>query len=264
MILAGRNKKTIQPVLDRLKTDGVSVEFLQLDLSSQKSVRAAVNALKEKHQQIDVLVNNAAIMACPFDLSEDGIEMQFATNFIGPALFTNLLLEAGLIKDRIVNVSSSASVRRADYLLAPLDDLSYANGQSYHPILAYGTSKIALNLYTRSLATKIKPRHISVFSLNPGSIKSPLQRHLTEEVRSAAFAAARKENPNFVPPSRKTLQQGCAAQLRAALDPSLTEQSGAYLDDCQVVEYQEHRDAYYATERVWQILENLVGHVFIL
>lgn len=245
-----------------MSADNVPVEFLQLDLSSQKSVKVAAAELRERGTKIDVLINNAAIMACPYTLSEDGIEMQFATNHLGPFLFTNLLVQDGLIVERVVNVNSSASVRKAALLLAPLDDLSYEGGKTYNPVHAYGTSKIAMLLYTRTLASRLKSQHISVFTLNPGSIKSPLQRYLSNDMREAAIAAAKKDNPNFVPPTRKTLQQGCSTQLRAALDPSLVPESGAYLDHCQIVEEPEHQDAYPAADRVWRLSEEMVGVKF--
>lgn len=262
IVLAGRSQSKIQPVIDRLVADNVAVEFLQLDLSSQQSVKSAAATVRERGTKIDVLINNAAIMACPYALSEDGIEMQFATNHLGPFLFTNLLVQDGLLVERIVNVNSSASVRKPTLLLAPLDDLSYGGGKSYDPVQAYGTSKIAMLLFTRTLASKLKRRHISIFTLNPGSIKSPLQRYLSSEMREAAIAAAKRDNPNFVPPIRKTLQQGCATQLRAALDPTLIPDSGAYLDHCQIVREQEHLDAYHASDRVWQLSEVMVGVSF--
>jgi NAD(P)-dependent dehydrogenase (short-subunit alcohol dehydrogenase family) len=262
LILAGRSQSKIQPVLDRVREQGVPAEFLLLDLSSQKSIRSAVDRLKGQPIKVDVLINNAAVMASPFSTTEDGIEMQFGTNQVGPFLFTNLLLQAGLIEDRIVNVSSSASVRKAAYLLAPLDDLSYNNGKSYDPIQAYCTSKIALVLSTRKLAAKLKDQNITAFSLNPGSIRSPLQRHMNEEVRKAAYATAYKESYDFQPPQPKTLEQGCSTQLRAALDPDLVRDSGAYLDDCQVVEYREHVEAYAAADRIWKLSEDLVGERF--
>ena len=259
LILAGRNETIIQPVIEKLEATGTRTQFLHLDLSSVASIRAAVEQLVKGQHVTDVLINNAAVMACPFALNEDGIEKQFATNFIGPALFTNLLLEAGLIKHRIVNVSSSASVGKAESLMAPLEDLTYANGATYNPFLAYSTSKMALNLYTKHLAEMIKSNDMTVFCLNPGSIKSPLQRHFTEEGRAAAIATLKRDNPDFVMPKIKTLQQGCATQLRAALDPSIAAESGRYLDHCQFVEHQEHLDAAPAEERVWSILEKATG-----
>ena len=262
LILAGRSQSKIQPVIDRVAAEGVQCDYLQLDLSSQKSIRKAAGVLQKTMTKIDVLINNAAIMATPYGTTEDGIEMQFGTNHVGPFLFTNLLLQAGLIKDRIVNVSSSASVRRARYVLAPLDDLSYDHGKAYDPTQAYCTSKIAALLFTRKLAEKVKDQDIAAFSLNPGSIRSPLQRHMDEEVRRAAYAAAYEESYNFEPPAPKTLQQGCSTQLYAALDPKLSGSSGGYLDDCQVVEYREHVEAYHAADRVWKISEDLVGERF--
>ena len=198
----------------------------------------------------------------PYGTTEDGIETQLGTNHIGAFLFTNLLLQAGLIKDRIVNVNSSASVRKASYVLAPLDDLSYDHGKTYDPVQAYSTSKIAGMLYTRKLATKLKDQNIAAFSLNPGSIISPLQRHMDEDTRQGAYAIAYKESYNFEPPKLKTLQQGCSTQLRAALDPDLAAQSGSYMDDCQVVEYQEHVETYEAADRIWMVSEEMVGEPF--
>jgi NAD(P)-dependent dehydrogenase (short-subunit alcohol dehydrogenase family) len=262
LILAGRSQSKIQPVVDRIRADGGRVEFLQLDLSSQKSVRSAVDSLKRNFTKIDVLINNAAVMMTPYGTTEDGIETQFGTNHIGPFLFTNLLLQAGLIKERIVNVSSSASVRKSPYVVAPLEDLSYGQGKSYDAVQAYSFSKIATILYTRNLAAKLKDENIAVFSLNPGSIRSPLQRYMDAEVRQAAYAVAYEESYNFEPPKLKTLQQGCSTQLRAGLDPSLVGNSGAYLDDCQIVEYQEHVDAYGQGDRVWKVSEELVGQHF--
>ncbi|KPI35326.1 Short-chain dehydrogenase TIC 32, chloroplastic [Cyphellophora attinorum] len=264
LILAGRNISSLQPVIDRVEASGVKTVFLQLDLSSQASIKSAAQSVQDLDVQVDVLINNAGIMACPYALSVDNVETQFATNAVGPALFTYLLLKANLIKHRIVSVSSSASVRNAEYVLAALDDLTYGNGTTYSPIAAYSTSKAALNLFTSELSAKVKSHGISVFALNPGSIKSPLQRYITEEMRQAAFAAAKKENADFVPPVRKSLQEGCATQLRAALDPSLEARSGSYLDDCQVANYQLLEDAKPAASRVWGLLEQMTGTTFEL
>ena len=249
-------------MIDHLENNGTATFFLPLDLGSQKSIRNAVEILKQRGNKIDVLINNAAVMACPWSVTEDGIEMQFGTNHVGPFLFTNLLLRANLVQERIVNVNSSASVRLASFVLPPLDDITYKNGASYDPLQAYSVSKTANLLYTRSLASKLRSRSISIFNLNPGSIASPLQRHLTEEIGEAMYAAAEKWNPDFVPPVRKSAQQGCATQLRAALDPSLAASTGAYLDDCQVREYWQHVEAYGAADKVWKISEDLVGETF--
>jgi NAD(P)-dependent dehydrogenase (short-subunit alcohol dehydrogenase family) len=262
LILAGRSQSKTQPVIDRIRGEGVPVVFLQLDLSSQKSVRGAAQSLKTDAKIIDVLINNAAVMMSPYGKTEDGIESQFATNHIGPWLFTNLLLQAGLIKERIVNVNSSASIRKSPYVLEPLDDLSYADGQKYDPVQGYSFSKMASYLCTRELAARLKPQDIAVFSLNPGSIRSPLQRYMDADLRTHAYELAARESYDFQPPKPKTLQEGASTTLRAALDSDLRPQSGAYLDDCQIVEVREHMDAYPAAARVWAVSESIVAQKF--
>ncbi|GFY93262.1 NAD(P)-binding Rossmann-fold superfamily protein [Actinidia rufa] len=92
-----------------------SVDVLQLDLNSIKSIRAFVNSFEDLNLPLNLLINNAGVMFCPYQLSNDGIEMQFATNHLGHFLLTNLLLDkmketakATGIEGRIVNLSSIA------------------------------------------------------------------------------------------------------------------------------------------------------------
>lgn len=237
---------------------------MRLDLGSQESVRQAADEVKTilRDAKIDVLILNAAIMACPFALTKDGIESQFATNHLGHFLFANLLIKAGLVASRVVVVSSSASERSANSLMPHLKDLSYDQGKTYEPIIAYGVSKACNILYAKRVAKLLRPQGISVFGLNPGSIKTNLQGYMTEDVREKAIEAARRDNPDFTLPRPKTLQQGCATQLRAALDPDLEFETGAYLDDCQVKTLSEHKDAEAYIDEVWTISEQLVGEQF--
>jgi NAD(P)-dependent dehydrogenase (short-subunit alcohol dehydrogenase family) len=195
--------------------------FVNLELDNQESVRQAVEDVKKLHVHINVLINNAAIMACPYSKTVDGIEMQFGTNHIGHFLFTNLLLQAGVIPDgaHIVNVSSSAS--ETTDARPHFDDLTYQDGKLYDPWVAYSVSKIANVLYTRSLSAKLKTRKIAVLTLNPGSIRSPLQRHLDQELVQAAVKRMTEQDPNWKFPEQKSLQEGCSTSLRAALDPTL-------------------------------------------
>ena len=125
ILLAGRSLSKIQPVIDRIRTayPDVEIRFISLDLSSQDAVREAAARINESVQKIDILVNNAAIMACPFAKTVDGIESQFGTNFIGHFLLTNLIMERLIASQgaRIVNVSSSAH-RMSD---VQLDDINF-------------------------------------------------------------------------------------------------------------------------------------------
>lgn len=266
LILAGRSQTKIQPLIDQIKHThpNVQTSFVELNLASQKSVRKAAVDVKTvlAGDKIDVLILNAAVMACPYALTEDGVESQFGTNHLGHFLFSNLLLQEELVRSRLVVVSSSASERQASSFMPHLRDITYDQGKSYDPVLAYGLSKACNILYAKRLDRLLKHRNITTFSLNPGSIKTNLQGHLTEEMRNKAIEDAKKDSVAFVVPQRKDLQQGCATQLRAALDPSLDSDSGGYLDDCQVKTLQVHKDAEEYMDEAWELSEKLVGEKF--
>ena len=125
IFLAGRSLSKIQPVIDRINAayPDVETQFIPLDLSSQHAVRETAARINESVRVIDILINNAAIMACPFAKTIDGIESQFGTNYIGHFLLTNLIMERLIAGQgaRIVNVSSSAH-RMSD---VDLDDWNF-------------------------------------------------------------------------------------------------------------------------------------------
>jgi NAD(P)-dependent dehydrogenase (short-subunit alcohol dehydrogenase family) len=135
IILAGRSLSKIKPVIDNINSahPNVATTYIPLDLGSQASVRQAATAISASVEKIDIVINNAAIMACPFSKTEDGIESQFGTNYIGHFLLTNLLMEKILAAghgSRIVNVSSSAH-RMAD---VRIDDWNFEVNPIYHTI----------------------------------------------------------------------------------------------------------------------------------
>lgn len=112
IILAGRSLQRIQPVIDAIKSSkpDVTTRLIPLDLSSQASVRATAANINASVEKVDILINNAAIMGCPFEKTVDGIESQFGTNHLGYFLLTNLILHKILAAGpgaRIVGVSSS-------------------------------------------------------------------------------------------------------------------------------------------------------------
>ncbi|KAF1973609.1 NAD(P)-binding protein [Bimuria novae-zelandiae CBS 107.79] len=103
LILAGRTASKIQPVVDEIvKIDpDVNVKMVKLDLLSNASVREALAQVKRYMDEVDILINNARVMATrTFVLSEDGVESQFAVNYLGHSLLTNLLVKEGLVRAR--------------------------------------------------------------------------------------------------------------------------------------------------------------------
>jgi NAD(P)-dependent dehydrogenase (short-subunit alcohol dehydrogenase family) len=222
LFLAGRNLSKVQPLIERIHATNpsVNVHFIQLALDDMESVRNAAAAILALNVPLDVIINNAGIMFCPFALTPQGIESQFGTNHIGHFLLTNLLLPAMRSGGRIVNVSSSGHY----FSGIRFTDPNFTKGYDFAD--AYGQSKTANILHALSLAERLRDRNIKAFSVHPGSISTGLQVHITPESVAPAVARAKEIWPKeFVAATmgreRKSLEQGCSTQLVAALDPAL-------------------------------------------
>ena len=267
IILLGRTIAKVQPTINSISSISPStvVKFIPVNLESLSSVRSAVKEILEdvEIRNIDVIINNAAIMACPFKKSEDGYESQFATNYLSHFLLTNLLIPKLLVSKspRVVNVSSWG------HLMSDIryNDINFNDGKEYDVWKAYGQSKTANILFSVGLNL----RGVSSFSLHPGSIASQLQQYMTDEIRDAGFKAL-KATEQDIPTIRKTLQQGCASTLGAALDPKLEVvvkdgKESCYLVDCQIVN--DTSVAGYALDKenarkLWEISEEMAGEKF--
>jgi len=158
----------------RRESGNNDVHFRQLDLSSFTSIRKFAKEVLEEESRVDILINNAGVMMCPYTKTKDGFEMQFGTNHLGHFLLTNLLLDK--IKQapegRIVNVSSVAQAQSGPL---DLDTINLEDG--YGSIKAYCNSKLANVLFTKSLAKRLRGTNIIANCLHPGGIATELQRH---------------------------------------------------------------------------------------
>ncbi|GJC92944.1 short-chain dehydrogenase/reductase family oxidoreductase [Colletotrichum higginsianum] len=188
LILAGRNTTKTQQTADTIAAahPEVDVKTLELDLGSFRSVRRAAETVNgwAGVPKIDVLVNNAGIMATPWGKTKDGFESQFGTNHLGPFLFTNLVMGKVLAAEapRVVTVSSDGHrlghIRWTDY--------NFNDGKHYNEWHAYGQSKTANCLMAISLAEKLGGKGLLSLSLHPGVIFTNLSNHLEN------FEACRK------------------------------------------------------------------------
>ncbi|KAG9404581.1 hypothetical protein AC1031_004782 [Aphanomyces cochlioides] len=181
VILACRSKAKTDRVIETIKTatPDAKLDFMELDLMSLKSVQTFTEAFKARNLPLHILVNNAGVMAPPFELSDDGIESQFATNHVAHmALTTRLLpiLEASA-PSRIVVVSSSA------HTWAPSVGINFDtinDSGAYSRWTWYGQSKLANILFARELSRRLEERgvrNVYVNALHPGFIQSELMRH---------------------------------------------------------------------------------------
>ena len=173
LILAGRDVAKLQQAADLIHATcpQVPTRLLELDLASLAAVRKSAAELNSwtDVSHLDVVVNNAGIMATDYKLSADGFESQLATNHLGHFLFTNIILAKILASGspRVVNISSDghrlSPIRWADY--------NFSGGETYNRWRAYGQSKTANMLMALSLAAKLGPKkNLLAFSLHPGVI----------------------------------------------------------------------------------------------
>lgn len=206
--------------------DAGNVEVDRLDLADLASVRACAGRFVASGRQADIVICNAAVMANPETRVGNGWESQFGTNHLGHYALVNLLWPAIAPGARVVSLSSRG------HHFSPMrwDDVQFANG--YDKWLAYGQSKTAIALFATHLDRLGRARGVRAFSVHPGSIHTPLQRHMSlEEMTALGWLDERGEviDPNF-----KTPSQGAATTLWAATSPLLAGKGGLYCENCDV------------------------------
>jgi NAD(P)-dependent dehydrogenase (short-subunit alcohol dehydrogenase family) len=261
VILAGRNDEKLAAAAARITEQAprAMVEIGHLDLTSLAQVRQFAEEFLAGHDRLHLLINNAGVMATPLERTADGFELQFGTNHLGHFLLTGLLAPAILADppSRIVNLSSGGHFG-SDIIW---DDPNFATGP-YDPFVAYGQSKTANILFTVELERRLSPRGVHAYAVHPGLVGTALGRYMTPEVVAQLMEKA-KEGGGM--PTRKSIEQGAATSVWAAIAPELEMNGGAYLADCQV---SDHHAAWAvnpdAAARLWALSEELVGQQFSL
>ena len=209
---------------------GPGARFEMLDLSELASIRAFAG--RWGTTPLHILINNAAVMACPLDRTHDGFEMQIGTNHFGHFLLGVLLapaLEVGARRQgkpaRLVSLSSIGH-RRSDinwedpnYLIRP-----------YEKWESYGQAKTANALFAVGFNARFNARGVTANAVMPGGIMTPLQRHMAHEEMVAMGwidSETGKIRDGF-----KTPEQGASTSVWAAVGPELEGVGGLYLEDC--------------------------------
>ncbi|MBX7528531.1 SDR family NAD(P)-dependent oxidoreductase [Qipengyuania vesicularis] len=271
VILSGRDATKLSAAADALaEQTGAKIDTLVCDLASLDSVRKAASEANERFDKIDLLINNAGVMACDEAKTADGFEMQFGTNHIGHFLLTNLLMplvEKGE-RPRIVNLSSRG------HHIAPVDfdDPNFEN-REYEKWTSYGQSKTANVLFAVGLEDRLAGRGIHAYALHPGGIHTNLGRHMSEEDMANLVARIRKaaEERGEEPQPFKTIPQGAATTCWVATTDQLEGAGGLYCEDCHVAS-EDNEDTgggvrSYAVDkdnadRLWAMSEEMVGQQF--
>ncbi|OQR85927.1 short-chain dehydrogenase/reductase family protein [Achlya hypogyna] len=242
------------------------VSFLQLDLASLASIRSFAAAFSANYERLDILINNAGVMACPKSTTTDGLETQFGVNHVGHFYLTKLLLPALLwtgkagTPARVVNLSSMAQ-----YIYAPdegirFDDLG--GDKSYYEWERYGQAKLANVLFSTELNRRYQDQHVISIALHPGAILSTeLSRYMgisatvrgISSLRSGMFTRVVRE-------PMKSIPQGAATTLVAALRPDIV--PGGYYADGQVsTELHPRALDLDIAKKLWEVTETIVNEI---
>jgi len=266
-------KAATEQVQEAAAANGGSFELVELDLASLKSVRACADRLLAKKEKFDVIIANAGVMATPLGHTVDGFETQFGTNHLGHFVLVNRI--ASLIRDggRLINLSSSGH----RYANVDLEDPNFEH-TPYEPFVAYGRSKTANILFAVAFDRRHRSRGIRAAAVHPGGIRTELGRHvdpgrLEKMIEQVNQQLAVEGKPAF---KLKTVPQGAATSVWAAVVAPADEIGARYCENCRVAEVVSDAAAIspvsegvrgYAldantAEALWKKSEEMVGESF--
>lgn len=276
--LAATGASVLVPVRSPGKADealaGIAgdVQTLPMDLADLGSVRAFGDQILDRLTRLDFLINNAGVMACPEARVGPGWESQFGINHMGHFALTAALMP--LLRStpgtRVVALSSTG------HKIAGIqwDDVDFRTN-AYDKWIAYGQAKTACALHANALSRRLKETGGLAFSVHPGGIFTPLQRHLPqEEMIALGWLGEDGEPSELARQGFKSPEQGCATTLWAATSPLLAEIPGVYCEDCNIAAPTQTGSALArytgvdahacdddAAERLWDMSERLLAQV---
>ena len=267
VVLAARDQTKLDKAVDAIRSEvpAADLETIVCELASLDSVRSAGAEANERFEKIDLLINNAGVMACPKMQTTDGFEMQFGTNHLGHFALTKQLMplvEAGTDK-RIINLSS-----RGHHITGVHFDDPHFESRDYDMWQSYGQSKTANILFSVGLEKRFADRGVHASAIHPGGIETNLGRHMSEEENAALVERVMANDPNF---KLKTIPQGAATQVWAATTAELDGRGGVYCEDCHVAEVDNKSSnsgvRSYAVDpdkadRLWTMSEEMTGEIF--
>lgn len=236
--LASRGAQVVVPVRSPDKAAvnlaGISgdVETAPMDLADLASVRRFADDIRSRWSHLDLLINNAGIMACPETRVGPGWEAQFGVNHMGHFALTVRLLDMlrNAAAPRTVALSSTGH-KLSDILW---EDIQFTGGD-YDKWRAYGQAKTANALFANALSRRLKDHGGLAFSVHPGGIFTPLQRHLPkEEMIALGWLGEDGEPSELAKAGFKTPEQGASTTLWAATAAQLEGKTGVYCEDCNI------------------------------
>lgn len=244
------------------------IEIASMDLGDVTSARKFASDYVATGRQLDILINNAGIMACPLDRVGPAWERQFGVNHLGHMAMTQALLPA-LEKaqgSRLVALSSTAHIMSDVHW----DDPHFER-HDYDKWQAYGQAKSANALFALGADRRWDAHGVTAFSVHPGGIFTPLQRHLSvEEMSALGWMNADGTIPDHIKAMFKTPEQGASTATWAATSPQLNDRGGEYCEDADIAQLagpdsqRFHHAREWITdegkaERLWEMSEKMLA-----
>lgn len=261
--------RSLAKATDALAELSGAVSAAPLDLGDLASVRRFVETMLDSLTRLDLLINNAGVMACPEARVGPGWESQFGVNHMGHfALTAGLMPLLERTEDARVVALSSTAHKLTDILW---DDIQYER-TPYDKWQAYGQAKTANALFANALSRRLKPSGSLAFAVHPGGIFTPLQRHLPKDEQIVLGWLGPDGEPSEQARAMfKSPEQGCSTTLWAATSPLLADKPGVYCEDCDIAAPTDPDSAFAryrgvnahacsdeSAERLWEISEQLL------
>jgi NAD(P)-dependent dehydrogenase (short-subunit alcohol dehydrogenase family) len=265
-------KAATEQVRNDASANGGSFELAELDLANLKSVHACADRLLAKGDAFDVVIANAGVMATPFGHTADGFETQFGTNHLGHFVLVNRIAALMRTGGRLINLSSAGH----RYSNVDLEDPNFER-TPYEPFVAYGRSKTANILFAIAFDKRHRDRGLRAAAVHPGGIQTELGRYQDSgRIEKMIDQINRQRAAQGKGPFQwKTIPQGAATSVWAAVVASADEIGGQYCEDCHVgrivpddlpVAINEGVRGYAidpkAAEALWKKSEEMVGESF--
>ncbi|XP_050378733.1 short-chain dehydrogenase TIC 32, chloroplastic-like isoform X11 [Argentina anserina] len=261
VVMAVRNMNAGTDVREEIlkENSNAKIDVMELDLSSMASVRKFAAEYNSKGLPLNILINNAGVMATPFKFSQDNIELQFATNHLGHFLLTNRLLETmkrtsreSSTEGRIVNVASLG--HKFGYREGiRFDDIN--NESRHNKYRAYNQSKLANILHANELARRLKIKQeegveITANSLHPGEICTNLVRSFLKTLSLLGIFMS------------KTVEQGAATTCFVSLHPQVKGVTGEYFSGCNIIEPSSQAKDEDMAKKLWEFSLSLTDRKY--
>ncbi len=224
-------KAATEPVRNAADANDGMFELVELDLANLKSVRACAEGLLARGEPFDVIIANAGVMATPFGRTADGFETQFGTNHLGHFVLVNRIASLLRVGGRLISLSS-AGHRFAN---VDLEDPNFER-TPYEPFVAYGRSKTANALFAVAFDKRHRDSGVRAAAVHPGGIRTELGRYMDQSLfqemlnQTNQQRAAAGEEPYQL----KTIPQGAATSVWAAVVAPADEIGGRYCENCHV------------------------------